>query len=347
MRNSKYYKQELYKWLKRGTRWLIGIVIFYFVFQNIDFAELKMSIEKSNPWLFFLGLAHAPLFVIIAALRWRFLLMQYYKRRLPVKFVLNHYWKGLALSSFTPAFIGLDAYRFIISGRYFGEYTLNTAVILVEKLMALITCMTIIVILYPIVPISLTPEIERVFYLVYFLFFVSILILLGIIIILRNKISSLFLEKFEDYITSTISKILDRCGFGDKLITVKFSFKTIIEPLSKPGIIFVIIFSFGIQLISSVKSQIFFCALGYDLSFLVNLFVAPTLYFIFLLPVSIGSFGIREGVYILLYGLFGVPTEIALLVSFFNLFGMMLNSLIGGIIMMLTRSSKELQSSVQ
>ena len=97
-----------------------------------------MSIEKSNPWLIFLGLAHAPLFVIIAALRWRFLLMQYYKRRLPVKFVLNHYWKGLALSSFTPAFIGLDAYRFIISGRYFGEYTLNTAVILVEKLMALI-----------------------------------------------------------------------------------------------------------------------------------------------------------------------------------------------------------------
>ena len=142
MRNSKYYKQGLYKWLKRGTRWLIGIVIFYFVFQNIDFAELKMSIEKSNPWLFFLGLAHAPLFVIIAALRWRFLLMQYYKRRFPVEFVLNHYWKGLALSSFTPAFIGLDAYRFIISGRYFGEYTLNAAIILVEKLMALITCMS-------------------------------------------------------------------------------------------------------------------------------------------------------------------------------------------------------------
>ena len=58
----------------------------------------------------------------------------------------------------------------------------------------------------------------------------------------------------------------------------------------------------------------------------------PVLYFIFLLPISFGSLGIREGAYILLYGLFGVPAETALVVSFFNLLGVLLNNLIGALL---------------
>jgi hypothetical protein len=95
----------------------------------------------------------------------------------------------------------------------------------------------------------------------------------------------------------------------------------------------VTIFSFLIQLTSAVGNQIFFIAANYDLPFLVNLFATPVLYFVFLLPISYGSLGIREGAYILLYGAFGVPMETALLVSFFNLFGILLNNLVGGIIL--------------
>ncbi|MBU1909975.1 MAG: flippase-like domain-containing protein, partial [Verrucomicrobia bacterium] len=82
--------------------------------------------------------------------------------------------------------------------------------------------------------------------------------------------------------------------------------------------------------IAALGNQIFFRAVGYPLPFLANLFVLPVLMFVFLLPISFGSLGIREGAYILLYGLFGVPPETALLVSFFNLAGLLLNNLIGG-----------------
>ncbi len=332
-------KQNKKKWIGKGIRWSVGIFILYLVFKNIDFIQFKLSIAKSDPWLIILGLVHAPILILIAAIRWRFLMNQYFNADLSVNFVLNHYWKGLALGFFTPASLGLDAYRIVISGRWFGEYTANTAIIIVEKLMALITCMSIIVVLYPIVPISLTPEFEKVFYLVYILLFASVLFLTGIIIVLRNKMLSLFLEKFENYVAQVLSKISDKVKMGEKFKIKKFSFRVLAEPLANPRITIVIALSFGIQLVSAIKSQIFFCALDYNIPFIVNLFAAPMIYFIFILPVSFGSLGIREGVYIILYGLFGVPIEIALIVSFLNLSGMLLNSMIGGTIMLVSKPS--------
>ena len=332
-------KQNQKKWIGTGIRWLVGIFILYLVFINIDFNQFKLSIAKSNTWLIILGLTHAPILILIAATRWRFLMNQYFKVDLSGNFVLNHYWKGLALGFFTPASLGLDAYRIVISGSRFGDYTASTVIIIIEKLMALITCMLIIVVLYPIVPITLTPELGRVFYLAYILLFASILSLFGIIIVLRNKMLSLFLEKFENYVARILSKISDKMKMGEELKTTKFSFRALAEPLTNSRITIVIALSFGIQMISAIKSQVFFCALDYNIPFIVNLFVAPMIYFIFILPVSFGSLGIREGVYILLYGLFGVPIEIALIVSFLNLSGMLLNSLIGGIIMLVSKPS--------
>ncbi len=332
-------KQNQKKWMGTGIRWLVGIFIFYLVFKNIDFNQFKLSVAKSNPWLIILGMAHAPILILIAATRWRFLMSQYFKADLSGSFVLSHYWKGLALGFFTPASLGLDAYRIVISGNRFGEYTASTAIIIVEKIMALITCMSIIVILYPIVPITLTPEFGRVFYLAYILLFASILSLLSIIIVLRNKMLSLFLEKFENYAARILSKISDKIKLGEEFKTTKFSFRALAEPLANTRITIVIALSFGIQLTSAIKSQVFFCALDYNIPFIVNLFAAPMIYFIFILPVSFGSLGIREGVYILLYGLFGVPIEIALIVSFLNLSGMLLNSFIGGAILLVSKPS--------
>ena len=80
----------------------------------------------------------------------------------------------------------------------------------------------------------------------------------------------------------------------------------------------------------ATRSQIFFRALGYDLPFTVNLFVVTFAFFIRLLPLSLAGLGIGKGVSVLLYGLFGVPAELALLVSFLDLFGLLLSNAIGG-----------------
>ena len=90
-------------WIKRGIRWLVGISILYLVFTNIDIDKFTSSIVTSDPWLIVLGLLHAPVLIVIAASRWRFLMNQYFNAVLPWRHVISHYWKGLALGFFTPA----------------------------------------------------------------------------------------------------------------------------------------------------------------------------------------------------------------------------------------------------
>jgi hypothetical protein len=94
----------------------------------------------------------------------------------------------------------------------------------------------------------------------------------------------------------------------------------------------VLSFSLAIQLTAAAGSQIMFRAVGYQIPFLVNIFVSPVFFLVFLLPISFGSLGVREATYIILYGLFGVPAETALLVSFLNLSGILLNNAIGAVL---------------
>ena len=91
----------------------------------------------------------------------------------------------------------------------------------------------------------------------------------------------------------------------------------------------VLLLSIGVQASSAVTSVLIFISIAYPVGLLVNLFVVPIFLFIFLLPISFGSVGVREGSHILLYGLFDVPREVALVASFIGLLGLLLNQAIG------------------
>ena len=147
----------------------------------------------------------------------------------------------------------------------------------------------------------------------------------------------MFLSKLELFFSAVLKRIANKVGLSEQVPTNGLPIRAMIEPLTVPRqVIPNIVLTFGIQLVSATCVHIYFWALGYDLPFIANLFVTPILYFIFFLPVSFGSLGIREGAFILLYGLFGVPPETALLISFFALSGTLLNNLIGGLLMLLS-----------
>ena len=89
--------------------------------------------------------------------------------------------------------------------------------------------------------------------------------------------------------------------------------------------------SSGIFVALGIGNQLFLSALGYELPLLVSLFVVSVLFFVVSLPISFAGFGVREGAYIILLGMFGIPAETALVVSAFALSGMVLNYAIGGV----------------
>jgi len=64
------------------------------------------------------------------------------------------------------------------------------------------------------------------------------------------------------------------------------------------------------------------------------------MFFIFILPISFGTLGIREGAFIFFYGIFGMDQEAALLLSFLSLSGRLLNVVIGAIILQVSSVKK-------
>lgn len=335
-------KRNLVYWLSRGLRVVIPIVILYVIFKRLDIDTFKLNIANSNPWLVAIGIGSLPLAILIGGSRWYILLKQYNEYKVKLKLVLKHYWIGLTLGYFTPASLGWEAYRVAVSGRWSGQYTLNTAVIFVEKMIGLISCALIIAVIYPMAPFTVTTEIKHVIFWVYILLFVSVILIVIVNVALRNRVLSILLNRLEDYFSGLWRKMSTRLDLGDKARNAKIPVVAMIKPLTVPkNVLSVSILSFGIYFVCAVIDQIFFRALGYPIPFIANLFVTPFIFFVFSLPISFGSFGIREGAYIIFYGMFGVPAEIALLVSFFNLSGVLLNNLIGGFIMMFSNFKRK------
>jgi uncharacterized membrane protein YbhN (UPF0104 family) len=338
--------RRLYR-LRQILYWAIPVIIIYIIFQQIDLAAFKLNIAKANPWLVALGIGFYPVVILAGALRWRLFMTQFHQGNIPLGFALKHYWISLALGRFMPASIGMDVYRVIVSGRHFGKHSLNITVIIIEKLMSLLSCLILIIILLPLVPIDSTRGIEQVLYWVYGLFFsfAILWLLITIMAARRGQAQPSLLGRLETYSLTLLKRFADGFRLRAKIGEPDILLKAVIEPLTRPGqLLPMLLASVSIQLVMAVGNQIFFQALGYDLPFVVNLFVGPIMFLLFVLPISFGSLGIRESAYILLYGLFNVPPEIALIVNFFNLSGILLNNLLGGLLMMISGSGGEVSS---
>ena len=304
--------------LRRIVFWSLPVVILGLIFQKIDVVQLQQSFAQANGWLVAAGLAYYPLVVGIGALRWRTLLGGFVRRRVEWRFALRHYWIGLALGMFGPASIGWDVYRIAAGGRRYNAYRAGAAAILTEKLLALLTSALLVVLLYPLLAFR-DPGAGR-------MIFLSAGVLLatagaGLWMLQPagrwvDRLAAFYLkDKLDANPAPSISAAADdRRRTSTRPLTMAF------------------LLSLLNLLMAAIGNQIFFRAVHCPLPFAVNLFVLPVLYFIFLLPISFGSLGIREGAYILLYGLFGVPAETALVVSFFNLLGVLLNNLIGALL---------------
>ncbi|MBN1920215.1 MAG: flippase-like domain-containing protein [Anaerolineae bacterium] len=323
--------------LRQVIYWALPVAILYVVFRRVDIESLRQSFSQTNPWLVVMGLLLNPVVVTIGALRWFSLLTKYYQVRVPVRFALKHYWIGLALGVFAPGSIGWDVYRVVVSGRHFGQYSANVAIILVEKLMALFTCLSLALVLYPLLPIAHSSVIEGVLRVAVYLFIVFLIVAAAVVLTFRNRVLSGLVDKMEVRLGRAIERLTKRFVVGDTGADRRVSLRMLMEPLVTPERVLPVLFlSFSIQLVCAFRDLVYLRAMGYDLPYAANLFVTPVLFFIFLLPISFGSLGVREGAYILLYGLFGVPSEIALLLSFFNLTGILLDNLIGGGVMLLS-----------
>jgi uncharacterized protein (TIRG00374 family) len=317
--------------------WALPVVLLAIIFRQLDIPRFVEILRGVNVGLLIVALLAYPAMVLVGAVRWQRLLQLYFKQPVPLGFVLKHYYIGLAIGLFAPASAGWDIYRVVVAGKRLGGYGANIAVIVVEKIMAVLAMITAIVVLYPLVRGDLRSNVPLLPNLVQIAYAIAIIMLaLAVIAIaLKQRSVVLLLAKRIDGFARMLLARLGRTAFaGSDTSPAGPGFVELVaRPFTAIGAFLVVAgLSIFVQVISSASGYFMFLALKTPVPMLVNLFVTPLMLVAFMLPISFGSIGIREGAHVVLFGLFGVSSEAALAVSFFGLAGMLLNQAIGAIV---------------
>jgi uncharacterized protein (TIRG00374 family) len=325
--------------VRRILYWTLPPVLLAFVFLRIDLIQLQYNFSLVDPWLLMAGLLLFPVATLVGALRWMVLLAPYNNTSIPFTYAVKHFWIGLASGYFTPGAIGMDVYRVMVIGKRYGNYFLNMSAILTEKFMSLFVCMVVIILLYPVMmPFSSSPVMTEILIMAYALFLISLVTIIVILLAHHHSGFQRILSAVERPVTQWLQINAIRLRIIKRGETVKLPFRKIIMPLLQPSRLSILLTcSVVIQILAAFASQIFFDAAGYQITFLVNMFLGPIFYFILLIPISFGGIGVREASFIFLYGLFGVPTETALLISFFSMIGGLLSISIGALFIFLEK----------
>lgn len=314
--------------------WGLPPIILYLVFSRIDFGRLIDLAATANPGLILAGTVLIFLKILAGSLRWHFLARSY-DSCLTLRASILEYWISLTLGVIALGSLGSDAYRIALSGRQTGRYLRGAFVIGIEKVAALLSFAVLIAGVYPFLTFESLPDsVSYAIDIAYFSLAVSIgLVLLAALTHRSNGLMNLA-NAFSRKITQLARKVetrVRRMPVRDEA-TERSSIELFFSAF-KPRVALPTIFlSSTIPIIGAVSSQLFFQALGYDLPFLVNVFVAPLILLVFTLPISFGSLGIREGAFIVFYGAFGVPVETALLVSFCGLLSVLLGHAVGALL---------------
>jgi uncharacterized protein (TIRG00374 family) len=241
----------------------------------------------------------------------------------------------LAIGYFTPGNLGWDAYRAITLGKKIKSYSSSILTIITEKFIGLFSVLTMTLVMFPLVS-SQMLENQELYNKTYYFGLLAVFSLILILIFLNRFQENKVYKKILAFIGRVIQRFSKKLNLSNAYTKASADLnqsKNLFSIFKTPCILLCnFIMSLLILVVAAVGSQFIFKGLDYELSFTINLFAAPVFFLIFLIPISFGSIGVREGAFILVYGLFGVPKEVALLVSFLNLFGLFLNNIIGALI---------------
>lgn len=322
----------------RVLRWLLPAAILVAILASIDLALFVKTLAHTNPLMAVAGILLVPTRNVIAALRWRMLLRFGFGERWRIGWVFRHYWSGMALGFFTPSSAGLDVYRIAVVSRRTGRLAVNVALVLLEKGLALVSCTALVLAVVPLLTGLQDQQAELVRQL--WLGGWALLLLAGVAlataaVTLRSRLAVSMAAPLQRLIPKLVARVR-RTGEISQAPGPPTPWQAMLRPMLRPGRLgWLLAASLGIQLASAAGNHVMFQAVGHDVPFAVHLFVVPVLYMVFALPISFGSLGVREGAFIVLYGLLAVPAEIALLVSVLNLAGILLNNAVGAVLLAL------------
>jgi uncharacterized protein (TIRG00374 family) len=322
--------------------WALPALLLYVVLTRIDTALLGEVLADANTTLLVTGVAVIIPVVLTGALRWHLLLKAWRCTRSSFAANAVQYWISLVIGFAAPGAVGSDIYRTVVVGRHGGQYVRSATVIAVEKLTALGSCALLIGSIYPFVHHEkLSRTVVIGVDLVYALLAGAAVLILVLGLTTRPGPARDLAARIGNRMDSLSSRFV-RSSFARVGMPVAAAQGEAFQAVGarRTALLKAVALSVVAQALAATQAQVFFSALGYQIPYLVNLFVAPMLFALLALPISFGSIGIREAAYILAYGAFGVPAEIALLVSFCGFAAVLISLAIGAVLLWFARRAR-------
>lgn len=327
MKNKKQYRTIAFK----AIRVIIPLVLLIIIFLSVDLKSLLGVFKSVNLKYLIVSVLFANIAQVLGgATRWYSLVRKENRTESVLKYI-SIYWISMFYGYFVPSNVGMDVYRVAVVGKKKKNYEQHIVTLIGEKFYTFFFSMIVLFASYIIV----YPEIKgsEVAYSLDVIAAVCLLIsLVSIILFLffKRQFSTLMTylgNKFYYYLNIISAR------FSSKL---PFNFMSFRDEL--PYIIKInfftrsLLFTVLLKLSLALGGFFLFLSLGINLSFWYVLFANAVFFVLFLLPISFGSLGVREGAYIIVYGLFGISPETALAASFLALAGLIFTISIGGII---------------
>ncbi|MBN2185131.1 MAG: flippase-like domain-containing protein [Candidatus Krumholzibacteriota bacterium] len=328
-----------FKTAKHIIRFVLPIILLTVIFRRVDLGKLAGNFREVN-FIYLIGVVVLAVFsqLLIGSLRWKIILKGLYGIGVPYLSLLKYMWIGLFVGYFVPGGVGIDIYRTYKVAKHGGGYDRNIAAIIGEKIYAAIASLLLLLVCYLIIRsrINAEPGIIRIIWVCFMAGSTAVLLGVAALITIGRGRGRALLSFVYRRLESAIIKIMSKISGRDrKSIEEKDYASTLIKPLFNWKIVLMAVsMTVIMRILTGIGINILYRALDVQLPVIVNIFVNTLLFYIFILPVSFGTLGVREGGNILLYGLFGVDVESALAASYLSLACVLLAISIGGIILL-------------
>ena len=293
------------------ARIVISVVLLAWVLRGTGLGEL-LTVARQADWrLYALAAGLALVGIVIRALRWQALLNAV-GARVPFRRTLYLYFAGAFFNTFLPTGFGGDVVRVLeIGPGATSQQAAGTA--LVDRLTGFIVLFALALVALPFAYRLLPPGTAGVI----------ALVAAGVL----GASALLFEGRLLRRLTGRLPRALSLAG--DAWIGKTYA---VITACGRRGVTRALLFSLWFNLQLMVENVLVARALGVDVSPWVFFLFVPITTAALLAPISIAGFGVREGLYVTLFGQLGVDPPLAVALSLGSYSLDILCGLVGGVI---------------
>lgn len=289
--------EKILQLIKKSFKIWVSLLILIILIKKINVGEIAKSVSLVEPAYLLISLSLIPIFEIIRCTKWQMILKKL-KYNIPIKNLLIDNLKSYPLNVVTPSNIGdlIRAYYVYKRGVPNVE---SAASVISDRLFDILSTLIIGVLGFFILPIvsSIVSKISIIIFILFIilLFYIYVKEIMSIVLRIINTVFKLILK--DKYISqSQVNQA------SDMLLKIMLDKKTFIKGVSLGLIQWAIII---------IQFKIILLSFGYDQYLPEIAAVIGISWLAALVPITISGLGIREGVGVFLFGLIGIPSNVA------------------------------------